>query len=85
MPRLRKSPTERAEAYLMSRIKSGMVLYDVSNQELAAAARVCLSTLYSRYKKPSQFTFGELRAIAKTLHMPLCDLVCEETEKEKSQ
>ena len=64
---------------MKARILSRMVLLGISREELAAAMRMSLSTLSRRLSRPDDFTVGEMRKVAKKLHVSLDELLKEGT------
>lgn len=69
---------ERLSRILLTNIKVGKVRMNVENDVLAAAALMATSTLYSRYRKPTEFTLRELLLISHKLGMPLTKLLSEQ-------
>lgn len=60
---------------LVKRIRHGKAEYDLNDTKLSAAVRICRPTFSDRMKKPENFTLGELRRVAKVLHIPLTELL----------
>ena len=67
-----KNP-KKADALLVL-IRGTMAATDVEHEEVASEAGVGNSTLYNRFKRPEDFTVGELLGIAKILGIPKEDL-----------
>jgi len=65
----KQSREEKADKLLVGEIKKGMEIYNVSQQELAAALCMCENSLRSRMKAPGTFTKRELEALKRKLHI----------------
>lgn len=71
MPKLRPTPEAQADKELVAKIAYCQKKYDVSDEALALALRICRKTLSSRMKRPETFTLKELRLAKKRLHFDL--------------
>jgi len=75
MPKLRVPPEEKESHAIVSLIKYGMLLNDISPERLALIIQKNIATVYRRFNCPEDFTLFELRAISSKLHIPLEKLV----------
>lgn len=65
MPKLKKSPDELANTYLLTAIGSSAIFYAHKPEKQAAIAGVSRASWYRRLKEPETFTLRELRRLAR--------------------
>lgn len=85
MPRLKIPPSELQNREIVARIHYGMMMRQVTHEELALAARITKPTLYQRYKHPEDFKLSELRGISRKLNIPLGCLIGIQTMPDKKE
>lgn len=61
---------DRNTVFLKNVIRTYRELYGVSDEQLATAAYMSLSTFYRRLQNPAEFTLQELGRIVKRLQIP---------------
>lgn len=65
MPKLKKSPTELANTYLLTAIGSSAIFYADSPLQQARIVGLSRASWYRRLKAPGTFTVDELRKLAR--------------------
>lgn len=75
MPRLKKSPKERAMANLLANISFFKTYYGYSEQRVAAVMGVSDATYSNRKNNPASFKLGELLKLASSFNCSVADLL----------